>query len=106
MRDKVVGCAMCLLASGCAGVELTSYAMENASMHYAAPLALDRNRVTVTVWWKEDVSQSCPAGALACAMLVDNECFVYAQKPRSWNDSVKLRTLGHEILHCFGGEHE
>jgi hypothetical protein len=105
MRDKIVGYAMCLLAAGCTGIELTSYQMENASMHYTAPLVTDRNRVTVTVWWKEDVSQSCPKGAMACTMLVDSECFVYAQKPR-WNDSVKLRTLGHEIMHCYGGQHE
>lgn len=106
MRDKIVGYAMCLLAAGCTGIELTTYQMENSSMHYAAPLVTDRNRVTVTVWWKEDVTQSCPKGAMACAMLVDSECFVYAQKPRSWNDSVRLRTFGHEALHCLSATHE
>jgi hypothetical protein len=106
MRDKIVGYAMCLLAAGCTGIELTSYQMENSSMHYSQPLTMNRNRVTVTVFWREDVSQSCPTGAMACAMSVDNECFVYAQKPRSWNDSVRLRTFGHELSHCLSAEHE
>lgn len=33
-------------------------------------------------------------------------CMVYAFKPVNWNDTDRLATLGHELLHCRGYEHD
>jgi len=96
--------------AGCAGVEWTTQAMESDSIQYSNALKMTKNRVTVTVFWKDDseIAKFCNNGGNACAVLNehDAECIIYTPKPRSWNSATLQKRLGHEMLHCFGGKHE
>ncbi len=45
--------------------------------------------------------------AMACAaQQADGSWTVYAVLPAGWNDHIAISTLGHEMLHVFGGGHE
>ena len=103
-RDKVVFCCMVALA-GCSLPLVTNEEMMD-SMWYTNPLNMPKDKVTVTVIWKENVAEACPVGAHACMRHSSDGCFIYTQKPKSWNDNVMLKRLGHELAHCFGGVHE
>ncbi len=36
----------------------------------------------------------------------DGSCEIHTMMPYNWNDDDAMRTLGHELLHCFGATHE
>jgi hypothetical protein len=76
--------------------------------------APDRDRVIVYIEWTADIDQigaACDVASLyGCAKSQeiqpgDWKCTVYAQKPSDFNDGARLQVLGHEIFHCFGGQH-
>lgn len=95
-----------MVLAGCAGIEYTTMALETDSRQYAAPLDMRANRVTVTVFWRDDLTGYCQPGANACAQVTDAECFIYTPAPKSWNSAPLLKRLGHEFAHCLGGRHE
>lgn len=33
-------------------------------------------------------------------------CHVWVVTPQSWSNSERLEALGHEMMHCFGFDHE
>jgi hypothetical protein len=35
----------------------------------------------------------------------DKDCMIYSVTPENWDDHRALAMLGHEVLHCLGGEH-
>jgi hypothetical protein len=35
----------------------------------------------------------------------DKDCMVYSVTPENWDDHRALAMLGHEVLHCLGGDH-
>ncbi len=97
-----------VVMAGCAGVEWTTQAMETDSKQYAQPLKLTKNQAKIIVFWKEEseIGAFCGNGGNACALNVGDETYIYTPKPRGWNDSPRLRRLGHEVLHALGGKHE
>ncbi len=36
----------------------------------------------------------------------DGRCEIHVMMPYHWNDDDAMRTVGHELMHCFGAEHE
>ena len=105
-RDKAVFYFMAVFALASCALPLVTHEEMTESMWYSKPLIMPKNRVTVTVLWTNKISEYCIPGALACAISLKDECFIYAPRPNSWNDTVMFRRLGHELSHCFGGEHE
>lgn len=99
----------CLLLCGCANMPLTDMAMETDSMQYAAPLKLKNGvEVTITVNYvpRENMQVFCRPKENACINLLnDGRWIIYTEAPRSWNDSARLRRLGHEVLHALGEAH-
>jgi len=95
-----------IVMAGCTAVEWTTQSMEADSKQYSQPLKLTKNRVTVTVYWKDDIAKFCNNGANACALLVEDECYIYIPKVSGWNNAPMQKRLGHELLHCLGGKHE
>ena len=73
---------------------------------------------TIEVTWlvsDEAVTQKCQelglptTGANGCARSKPDNiaiCEVYAVQPRDFNDSARLETFGHEVLHCLGAKHD
>ena len=44
--------------------------------------------------------------ALAFAVREQDKCTVHTRKIKDWNDNDMLKLLGHEVMHCFGANHE
>ena len=38
-------------------------------------------------------------------VLNEEECLIVSVTPENWDDHRSLAMLGHEVLHCLGGEH-
>lgn len=95
-----------LLLTGCA-MDWTTQAMESDSKQYREPLVMTKNYATIRVYWKteDEIVKFC-GGGNACALPVGEETYIYTVKPRSWNDSPRLRRLGHEVSHALGAKHE
>lgn len=36
----------------------------------------------------------------------DGTCEIHVMMPYHWNDDDAMRTVGHELMHCFGATHE
>lgn len=36
----------------------------------------------------------------------DGSCEIHVMMPYNWNDDDAMRTVGHELMHCFGARHE
>ncbi len=36
----------------------------------------------------------------------DGTCEIHVMMPYNWNDDDAMRTVGHELMHCFGAVHE
>lgn len=109
--DRLIVYLSCIglaVMAGCAGIEYTTQEMESDSRHYTAPLKVETGRAIVNVLWVplEQMPVYCGTGVKACAVPVGDEWFVYTEKPRSWNDSARLRRLGHEVLHSLNSRHE
>lgn len=109
--DRFIGRASAIglvVLAGCAGLEYTTQEAESDSKSYAAPLNVVKGRAIVNVLWVplSQMELYCGKNANACAMQSGNEWFIYTEPPRSWNDSARLRRLGHEISHVFPGRHE
>lgn len=97
-----------IVLAGCAGMEWTTMQMESDSKQYSEPLKLTKNRVTVTVYWKtaEELKKICGGNGCAVPITSEGECNIFTEKPRSWNSAPLQKRLGHEFLHCLGGQHE
>lgn len=110
--DRVIATLSILglaVMAGCAGLEYTTQEMESDSKSYAAPLNVVRGRAIVNVLWVplSQMELYCGKNANACAMRMDNgEWQIVTEPPRSWQDSARLRRLGHELSHVFSARHE
>jgi hypothetical protein len=38
-------------------------------------------------------------------MIGEDECLIFSVTPEDWDDHRSLAMLGHEVLHCLGGQH-
>jgi len=38
-------------------------------------------------------------------VVTSSDCMIYSITPESWDDHRALAMLGHEVLHCLGGDH-
>jgi len=105
--DRVIVALSLIGLAGCA-VDLVSYAEENDSKHYSAPLSFSSGRAIVNVIWvpAERMREYCGPDQVACARPVSGEWLIYTEKPRSWNNTARLRRLGHEVAHALGSRHE
>jgi hypothetical protein len=74
----------------------------------------NRDRVIVYVHWTADIDKigkACDQPSdYGCAQSQqlgpeDWKCDVYAQRPTDFNDKARLQVVGHELLHCLGGQH-
>lgn len=52
---------------------------------------------------KRDCGDSAVLESHGCAYLHGSECRIVAQRPKGFDDSERLKTLGHELWHCFVG---
>lgn len=69
------------------------------------PLADER---TVRLVLTADIGKECGRDALAlesfgCAKLHGHDCTIVATRPRGFYDDERIKTLGHELWHCFTG---
>ena len=100
IRTALHSGAFLLLLAGCG---------DTFDQTYAKPPQLAM--VTVTVRWVEaaDIAKVCGnEKAYACATvgtLTQPSSFIYAMRPRSFSDSVRVEALGHEMLHALGATH-
>lgn len=39
------------------------------------------------------------------SLIKENECIIVIPKFNKWDDRSNVAVLGHELLHCFGGNH-
>lgn len=110
--DRVIVALSCIglaVMAGCAGLDYTTQAMESDSKAYAAPLNVSKGRAIVNVLWVplNQISDYCGKEANACTYRLDSgEWQIVTEPPRSWNDSARLRRVGHELAHVFNGRHE
>lgn len=94
--------ASCVLLSGCAPTRTDAVLVE---------VRLEDSKVDVRAWC--DAMRASgrgvgPAKAVrGCAYFAPDpwRCQVVALRPRDWNDTPRLQTLGHELLHCIGWTH-
>lgn len=40
------------------------------------------------------------------ALVKDNTCIILVNKFEKWDDRSSMAVLGHEVLHCFGADHD
>ena len=81
------------------------------SMH--APLQMRETQVQIKFVFAsaKETAAACTnmigRPSMACSFCpVYRECTVYAATPNSWNDREALATLGHEVAHTLGANHE
>lgn len=94
-----------LFTNGC---EYTSEEIEKDSKVYTSAFAPTQNTATIRILWIPDerIAEYCTApNAKACSLLVGDVTFVYVRMPRSWNDQIAFRRLGHEVGHALGAVH-
>ena len=100
IRTALHSGAFLLLLMGCGDI---------FEQRYAKPPQL--GSVHVTVKWVDaaDIAKVCSnPKAYACATvgtLQQPASFIYAMRPRSFSDSVRVEALGHELLHSLGATH-
>ena len=80
-----------------------------------SPLELTRNRITINtafvtpeeiaVLYEETGNKAKNVLAFSIP-LDDKECLIYSVTPDGWDDHRSLAMLGHEVLHCLGGQHK
>ena len=59
-------------------------------------------------YWNEDVpglSKGFEGDVAGFALVKDDRCIIVLEKFNNWNYMKGLAILGHELLHCMGGEH-
>jgi len=76
------------------------------------------NNVKVYVIWEKDPDRMCKilmgshiyanSDFLGCSGFNNqtSTCTIILPKPDNFNDKNKLTILGHELMHCFGANHE
>lgn len=94
--------------TGCAGVPIMSAESLTQARIESAALVPTRTNVQLTVIWVDSrtIGEHCGPRALACARVTGAGGIIHAAMPRSWNDDARLRTLGHELMHILGGQHD
>lgn len=104
---KWLSLSMACLLSACAGLETVDYRAANDLAYIDAPLVMTKSQACVTVFWRtpDEIRQDCGPHARACAILQVDRGLIYTEKPRSWNDAVRLGRLGHELAHVLDGTH-
>lgn len=77
------------------------------SMQYAKPINCQSGVYTVELVFTtpKEAQRQCGGRAMACYRGGVLPKIVTAH-PRSWNDSVALATIGHEVCHLAGATHE
>jgi hypothetical protein len=61
---------------------------------------------TVRLVLSEDIRADCGESFLepyGCAKVNGAHCTIVAKRPKSFDDQQALKTLGHELWHCFVG---
>ena len=70
--------------------------------------ATDTKPITLTLVAKSEVKSHCgdsPLEPYGCAKQKDaGRCEIVAIKPRGFDDHEAIKTLGHELWHCFHGK--
>ncbi len=111
--DKVIATlstAGLLVMSGCAVFDGGAYSetlMFNKPQTYSAPISCRSGVYTVEIVFTtaEEARRECGGRAMACFRGGVLPKIVTAH-PKSWNDSVALATIGHELCHLAGSTHE
>jgi hypothetical protein len=102
--------SLLVLAAAACTYRVVGYGEQPRMTHEA-----DRTDAFIVPHWVKNVDELTalgvcqqPAGRIveSCAQDRGGYCKVYAVKPKDFNDVGALAHLGHEVLHCFGGEHE
>jgi hypothetical protein len=84
---------------------------------YSSTLEIKRNTTTITVRFvdEEDLKPLFrKAGGKASktstlygfSVPYGDTCNITMADPKGWNNTERHRTLGHEVLHCLGADHE
>lgn len=92
--------AIILLLSGCATVP-----QQLDTVRYSAEISGRTHcYLKATIAWvpQHEVERLCGYRSLGCV----KGSYAIMRKPESWNDWSGLRTLGHEVLHLCGEQHE
>lgn len=75
-----------------------------ASLALALSVLPQSGESRVRVVFTEDIEKHCGPKVEACAF-PGEVCVIYVRPPRTWGDYDRQIWLGHELMHCLGGEH-
>ncbi|MBT3309693.1 MAG: hypothetical protein HOL04_02655 [Gammaproteobacteria bacterium] len=76
---------------------------------YHSALSVSREVSTVTVSFhtkQELIDLRGPQVNGFSLVRRDGSCEIHVMMPYNWNDNDAMRTVGHELMHCFGAAHE
>ena len=77
-----------------------------ASCSFTSPIE-EMTIKRIYVYSREELRKYCGdslfQNPLGCAKVSGKHCTIVAFKPNDFDDEEKLKTLGHELVHCFDG---
>lgn len=76
---------------------------------YHSALNISRNvsNVTITFHTKQELTELRGRNVNGFSRVRrDGSCEIHVMMPYNWNDDDAMRTVGHELMHCFGAVHE